>query len=257
MPVPVIMYHRVLPFKCELAITISEFESQLAFLHAKGFKSLSAKEFFLILQGGKIPDRAVVITFDDGYRDNWYLAGPILKKYGMHALLFIITARVKDIANSIEGDWSELGEDVYLTWDEIHSMSESGIFEIHSHTHSHKKLWEVGSASDIWKSIANDISLSVNKLKEQGFTYPIHMAWPWGYFEHGWLDDAVNSGVVTLYSCQVGTNFSGQGNKLIRRINGEKLNSYIGLKLFFLRSAIFGFIINCAQDFWIKIRGRF
>lgn len=125
-PIPVIAFHRVLPYKNSVSVTIDEFDHYLQWLKRKGFRSLSSTEFERALAGEQIVERGLVITFDDGYRDNCYVAAPILKKYGMKALLFVITGQVKDEQTRQPTDtWFEEGDERYLSWEEIRSMVEA------------------------------------------------------------------------------------------------------------------------------------
>ena len=238
-------------------MTVDEFDKQLSYLKGKGYSTLSGNELISILQGAIAPDRSIVITFDDGYRDTWHLAAPILKKYGMCALLFVVTSKIKEVSNSLSADWSEIDDERYLSWDEIHSMSESGLFEIHTHTHSHKRYWQDSQSSlDVKKNIIDDIATSIDELKKHGYTHPMHLAWPWGYFRHDWLDDAAVLGVVAMYTVRPGTNFTWQSNKFIRRIAGERLNSHLALKIFILGNPVAGICLNVAASVWGYIRGR-
>lgn len=101
-----------------------------------------------IVSGKKLPKRSVHITFDDGYADNFIYAYPLLKKYGFFATEFIIANRVvsgKKRANFDELKSMNLTHTIdqmlkdseYLSWEEIDEMSQSGIFEIGSHSLNH------------------------------------------------------------------------------------------------------------------------
>ena len=72
-----------------------------------------------------LPQNSILITFDDGYKNNYTLAFPILKKYNMKATIFLNTKFIEK-------------DEAYLNWDEIREMYESGLIDFQLHTHSHQ-----------------------------------------------------------------------------------------------------------------------
>jgi peptidoglycan/xylan/chitin deacetylase (PgdA/CDA1 family) len=92
-PFAVLLYHRVNPFRDPYfsAVPVDAFDAQMSHL-ASNFNVVSLSQILDRLeQGMGVEPRTVVITFDDGYRDNYVYAHPILKKYGLPAALFIAT----------------------------------------------------------------------------------------------------------------------------------------------------------------------
>ncbi|MCH8978259.1 MAG: polysaccharide deacetylase family protein [Armatimonadetes bacterium] len=102
--VPVLMYHRVKdltpkeaqsPLLRDLTVSPAEFEKQIAYLVDEGFTFLFAREVERALREGlRLPEKAVAITLDDGYIDNFEQAYPILKKYGAKATIFMTTVNL-------------------------------------------------------------------------------------------------------------------------------------------------------------------
>lgn len=125
--VPVVNYHQVnTRFQTCLTMTPKNFEEQMKYLHDNGYHSITQAQFSDYLNGrGELPDRPVLITFDDGYIDNYEDAYPIMKKYGMTGTIFVIINLVNQPG--------------YLTWQQIETMGKDGI-EFGSHTISHKPL---------------------------------------------------------------------------------------------------------------------
>ncbi len=107
----------------ELSVRPAEFEKQLKFFKEKRMISLFASE----LKGrqSKHADY-VVITLDDGYEDNYTQVFPLLKKYNCKATIFMIT--------------SLIGQEGYLSAEQIREMTESGLVSVQSHTVSHEPL---------------------------------------------------------------------------------------------------------------------
>ncbi len=81
--VPVLMHHHVSPSPGMITVSPENFESQIAWLAANGWTSLTLEQYAGFLAGKPVPRKSIVITFDDGYLDNWVYAHPILQKYGM------------------------------------------------------------------------------------------------------------------------------------------------------------------------------
>ena len=79
----------------------------------------------------------IVLTFDDGYLDNWLFGFPLLKKYSLKATIFVSPDFI-DKRNVVRSDFSELG---FLSWDEMRIMTSSGLIDIQSHTMTHTKYF--------------------------------------------------------------------------------------------------------------------
>lgn len=117
----------------EETITESKFRSILATLRAYGFETVTTADLIAFKNGeGDLPDKPVMITFDDGYRSNYTIAYPLLQEYGAHAVISVI-------------GWS-VGRSTYLdgttpiiphfSWDEAKTMVDSGLVEITSHSYN-------------------------------------------------------------------------------------------------------------------------
>lgn len=132
--VPILNYHQVNDVNYSpLTMQVPHFEQQMAYLHDNGYHTITLDELYAFLEEGKaLPDKAVVITFDDGYQDNYKNALPILKKYGMKATVFMI------------GD--SVGAPRFMTADELRTMQQNGI-DVESHTYSHKDLTKMDQAN--------------------------------------------------------------------------------------------------------------
>ncbi len=126
--VPVLAYHLVDDHydNTPLAVKVSHFEGQMKYLHDNGYHAITLDQLYkYVSTGSPLPQKPVVITFDDGYEDNYTNAFPILKKYNMKATVFMI-------ADSI-------GAPRFLTADQLKEMNAYG-FDVQSHTYSHRPL---------------------------------------------------------------------------------------------------------------------
>ncbi|MBU4321267.1 MAG: polysaccharide deacetylase family protein [Nitrospinae bacterium] len=97
-PIPVLMYHHINLHKWDMVtITPAVFEGQMEYLYKAGYRTLKIDELISYMSGGlALPQKAVVVTFDDGWLDNYIYAFPVLKKYKINAAVFLITNRVEN-----------------------------------------------------------------------------------------------------------------------------------------------------------------
>jgi peptidoglycan/xylan/chitin deacetylase (PgdA/CDA1 family) len=126
--IPVLNYHQV-EDNVDNPLTLSnqEFEKQMAYLSQHGYNAISPEQLILHMKDDTpLPDKPILITFDDGYRDNYSNAYPIMKKYGLKGTIFLITDFVGN------NEW-------YLNWDQIRDMQQDG-FMFESHTLNHVPL---------------------------------------------------------------------------------------------------------------------
>ncbi len=128
---PILEYHQITDEKLDPDFEIynvppAEFAAQLDFLQAEGYTTITLQDFMRVVHGkGKLPEKPIVLTFDDGYEDNFKIMLPILERHGMTAVIYVIT--------------NELGKKNYLTLEELKEMQRRGI-EIGSHTADHLPL---------------------------------------------------------------------------------------------------------------------
>ena len=126
----------------KLRVSPSAFERQLAWLSANGWQFAFLSELAESARSKEL-NKIVVLTFDDGYRDNYLNAHPLLLKYGAKATLFLV-------ADRHDRDWStrkkahhdsgELRDEPKLTDDDVQAMLDSGAWELGSHTVTHALL---------------------------------------------------------------------------------------------------------------------
>jgi peptidoglycan/xylan/chitin deacetylase (PgdA/CDA1 family) len=120
------------------SVSPGDFEAQVRFL-VQHFNVIPLAELAACLnEGREIPPDSVVITLDDGFKDNYTHAYPTLKKYDVPATMFLIVDRI-EADGSFPPELEEQGSGLYLSWSEIEEMSTNGI-SLGSHTLSHDSL---------------------------------------------------------------------------------------------------------------------
>jgi len=154
-------YHSIAPQGPRyLTITAELFERQLATLRQRGFCAGNLAALAELAGGGRLP-KTVFLTFDDGFRDNYETALPLLRENGFPAFVFVLPPLVDSGAPL---DWPEVADDCRLypetmrsvTWEMLEEMKEGG-FEVGSHTLSHAHLPRLGSEAlreELWESRA-------------------------------------------------------------------------------------------------------
>ncbi len=217
--IPVVMYHHVVPGSRELNVTPELFEDQISLLVKKGWKTLSGREFLEFLHAGTIPGKCVLLTFDDGFADNYIYAWPILKKYGARAMMFAATDFVKDadinrssfVPMAHKEAWAiaktDNSADVICTWNELKEMDEDGAFDIQSHGMSHKTP-EYMRDKDL-AALKNDLSQGKAILEQRLSKEITHFAWPSGDYTDEGIAAAAEAGYKALYTTERGSNNSG------------------------------------------------
>lgn len=171
--VPILMYHYVsVPpedadiYRTDLSVTPENFRAQMAYLAANGYTTVDFYDLSLAITGKiLLPEKPVIITLDDGYRDNYENAFPILREYSQKATFFIVS------------EFIDRGFENYLTWEMVAEMAAAGMrFESHSRTHPDLRnqpreylIWQILGSQ---QTIAHHI----------GYT-PRYFAYPAGWYD--------------------------------------------------------------------------
>ena len=144
--VPVLMYHRVIESEAEAGVhgtwvTRERFESHLKLLKSKGYQTVTFKELAennLMLKRFDRGNKFIVLTFDDGYEDNYRVMFPVLKKYGAKAVIFLLS---DSTCNAWDADNAERPEKrlSLMTPEQIKEMEVYGV-EFGAHTRTHPRL---------------------------------------------------------------------------------------------------------------------
>ncbi len=213
--IPVLLYHRVGPESDALTITSNRFEHDMETLSQEGYTTVSLEQIRQHLQKKlteQLPEKPILLTFDDSYLDNYTNAFPILQKYSMKASFFVITGMV--------------GQNDRLTISQIREMQAAGM-DFGSHTVSHRSLAELN---------AKDIKLELNKSKyylEQIVGKSINfIAYPCGSYTSETLKIAHETGYDGGFSLRPGFAIF-NNSMIIRRIpifHYDRSISYVMLK---------------------------
>jgi peptidoglycan/xylan/chitin deacetylase (PgdA/CDA1 family) len=130
---PILMYHYISDpppgsdkYRLALSVTPVHFDAQMSYLKQAGYRTITLYALYdYLTQGKPLPEKSIILTFDDGYMDAFTLAMPILQKHGFVGTFFILT-----------GPADRGGAGGYLTWEQIRAMTAAGMdIELHSREH--------------------------------------------------------------------------------------------------------------------------
>ncbi|MDF2565292.1 MAG: polysaccharide deacetylase [Massilibacillus sp.] len=200
--VPVLNYHQINDTDHNpLTLSASEFEAQIKYLSKEGYSAITPDQLADYLESGKeLPSKPILITFDDGYKDNYLVAYPILQKYNFTATIFVIS----DFVNTY---------DRYLTWDQIKEMSNKG-FSFESHTLSHVTLTNVSDDNDLRKQLTKSkegLEWRLGKKVE-------YLAYPCGKYDQRVIDATKDAGYRGAFTINLGRDTTSSTAYYLNRI---------------------------------------
>ncbi|HXB56107.1 MAG TPA: polysaccharide deacetylase family protein [Vicinamibacteria bacterium] len=145
--IPVFVFHSLEP---------ESFGRKLRYLAENGYSTLSADEYFRALMGaGPVPERAVLLTFDDGRSSVWGVGAPLLRRYAMRGVVFLVPGRMRERPGPLPPTWEEVeagrvrpeavlgreqGEAAFLSWEEVEALSRAGYLDFQSHSLLHARI---------------------------------------------------------------------------------------------------------------------
>lgn len=161
--VPILMYHHIDGANKNTDspnVSKENFAKEMELIHKKGYNVISLDSLVdATLNKERLPRNSVVITFDDGYKDNYTNAYPALKKYSFPATMFIITGKI--------------GQKEYVSWDDILEMSKNNI-SFGAHSRYHRYLPDLDE-EEVRKSVVESKKDLEEKLgaEVKYFCYPL------------------------------------------------------------------------------------
>jgi peptidoglycan/xylan/chitin deacetylase (PgdA/CDA1 family) len=227
--IPILMYHHVSPSPGLVTVSPATFHAQMAWLAKHNYRSIGTDDLAAFLNGKPLPEKSVMITFDDGYLDNYLYAHPVLQAFGLKAVLFIITGWLGEgeprhlphhhsrkvgagetayhppltpsHRTCMEKIAAGQADEVMLRWSEVAEMKAAGSFEFHSHTHTHQR-WDrlIGDPQARRIKLAEDLAASRAALEAHLGSAAPHLCWPQGYFDADYQAVAHSAGFKHLYT---------------------------------------------------------
>ncbi len=186
---PIIMYHSLSESwnnKSKYVISPKLFEEDLKLIKEKGYEAIFIKDLIkFVYNEGDLPDKPIIITFDDGYYNNFVYAYPLSIKYNSK---IVISPIIKCTERYSEIDDKNINYS-HITWENINEMVKSGFVEIQNHTYDlhSSKNGRLGASRSYnegdehyKKIITTDIMKAQEKLKEHSNIIPDAFVYPFG-----------------------------------------------------------------------------
>jgi peptidoglycan/xylan/chitin deacetylase (PgdA/CDA1 family) len=174
-PVPVLMYHQVaerFEAPSRLSVTPEAFGHQMAYLDTEGYHPITGARLGAAMRGDSaLPERPVVLTFDDGYGDFATSVWPVLERHGFTASVFVTTGWVHDA--HVEPAVKRPGP--MLRRDQVRELAEAGI-EIGAHSHGHPQLDQLSR-----RAVQSELATAKAQLEQWTGAVVTGLAYPFGY----------------------------------------------------------------------------
>ena len=199
---PVLLYHKI-DFPPEDArirgafTSARRFDKQIAYLKKKGFEFYTASELVKFYRNnGEFPPKAITITFDDGWQDNYLNAFPILQKFGAKATIFLVSSCIGQTSAKVTPDGE--GARAHLSETQIIEMSQNGI-EFGSHSVNHKLFHQI-SLQEIEFEVKESKKQIENLLQQECTVF----AYPAGFYNEFAKEIVENAGYTAAFSTVYG-----------------------------------------------------
>lgn len=213
--VPVIMYHNIMKENkknSRFIITDKQFEEDLKYLKENGYETIVMQDLInYVYNDTPLPEKPIMLTFDDGYYNNYVYAYPMLKNYGFKGVLSII-GYYTDM-------YTENGEQnenySHVTWKDVNEMLNSGVFEFQNHSYnlhtlnngrngSKKKKGESKEAYK--KTLTEDLTTLQNEFTKHTGKSLTTYTYPFGSVSNDSFDIIKEIGFKGSFSCESGVN---------------------------------------------------
>lgn len=199
--IPILMYHHIdEDASNSMVVTPERFQADMEYLKENGYTAILPSELALLREKKqKLPEKPVMITFDDGYQSNYKYAYPVLQQTGMKAAIALICGNITD---------EKKDDALFLNWDECKEMAQSGIVEIGCHTYAlhnednggmphedgqdgvQRKQGETKKAYT--ERVGGDLHKAVSLIREKVETECIYFTYPFGAGDR-WFNEILKS----------------------------------------------------------------
>lgn len=182
------------------SVSPSEFREQLSYLKENGYETISMRDFVLAKKGKlTLPEKPIILTFDDGYKNNYEVMLPILEEFSMKATVYIIT--------------NDIGKKDFMSYDELFEMQSRGV-ELGSHTANHLPLTSLSPEKQ-----AEEIKLSKLMLEWKGFNTIYTFSYPNGAYDEAMPKILEENEYLTAVTGEAGINTFKTNPYLLHRIH--------------------------------------
>ena len=201
---PILEYHMVTeeprPGAERYVVLPEDFAAQLDYLTAEGYTTITPQDYARARKGKQqLPEKPVILSFDDGYEDNHRVILPMLEERGMKAVFFVVT--------------NDIGLPGYMTWDDLFDLERHGM-EIGSHTANHIPLTTLPPEKQ-----REELHLSKLMLEWKGLKTIYSFSYPTGAYDDGIVAMLAEEDYLTAVTGEAGLNNVETNPYLLHRVN--------------------------------------
>jgi peptidoglycan/xylan/chitin deacetylase (PgdA/CDA1 family) len=208
--VPIIMYHSLLKdpkLQGKYVISPDVFENDLKYLKENGYTTIVMQDLLDYVNGGTLPEKPIMLTFDDGYYNNFVYAYPLLKKYESKMVLSPIGCYIDQYTEHPDTNASY----AQANWDHLGEMMSSGLVELQNHSYNmhatsggrkgcQRKKGESMEAYE--KALTEDVMRAQKEFQEHLGYQPTTFTYPFGGISDGSLDILKKIGFQATLTCE-------------------------------------------------------
>ncbi|BCM91228.1 poly-beta-1,6-N-acetyl-D-glucosamine N-deacetylase [Abditibacteriota bacterium] len=187
----VLTWHRIAERPDQYTVTPpAKFADELAFLHEEGANVMRLEDAVRMVKAGQpLPERAVALGFDDGFKSCYTEVFPLLKRYNWPATLYIYP------------DWISTGAGA-LTWDELKEMQKSGLVDVQSHTMGHPDLVRMRPkhGMNYEQRLRHELFDSKKTIETKLGTKVTQLAYPYGFYNKHIMAETQKAGYDSAWT---------------------------------------------------------
>ena len=200
--IPILMYHKFVEKDCDggkikLHTTGKRFELHLRILKFLGYTTITFSELKKIGLQNRFYKKYIILTVDDGYKDNYDILFPILKKYNMKAVIFLVSDLTYNLWTMKSDNEKKMD---LMSLDEILELHNSGLVEFGGHTKTHPSFHKI-TDEEAMIEIIEDKKITEEKLKEKMTVF----AYPYGHRKESTKKLVKDAGYDFAVSTDTGT----------------------------------------------------
>lgn len=212
--VPILMYHIILKNSNgnKYIVSPGDFENDLKFLNSHGYTTIFMQDLIdYVYNGAELPEKPAILTFDDGYYNNYSYIYPLLKQYNAKAVISIVGSYTDLYTETVDTNVNY----AHLSWDNAREMADSGFVEIQNHTYDLHSLDKgrngckknKGESIEAYNELlTHDIGSLQEKCIEHLGNAPTTFTYPYGFISKESLDIIKALGFKASLSCEEGVN---------------------------------------------------
>lgn len=212
---PIIMYHSVLKdpkYSGKFVVTPDELERDFKYLSDNGYTAVFMSQVIdYVEKGTPLPDKPIVLSFDDGYYNNYLYAYPLAQKYNMKLVISIVGKYSEEYSETEE----KSAYYSHITWDEMNEMIKSGCVEIQNHSYDMHTISDKRNGSkknhgesdeDYKNALSNDVTKAQDVIKYHTGISPAVFTYPFGGISKASVGILKKLGFKATLGCAEGVN---------------------------------------------------